>query len=537
MNTSAWTRRNSAALALVLALAVLFAGKRATQDAGLMLGGDMARYMMNGVFVYDFIADGGAAGFDAVERYAEQYYAQYPALSLGHHPPIPYLAAVPFYAIFGVSELAARLTALVWLLVATVCLYQVVRLLFGDAAAVWASLLFVTNVWVVRLGQYLWSEMPMIALVLLSCWLLLTFCRTRRFIHFALFLLAVNASVYAKQLALFLIPVYVVILLREFGWRQFTNRRALILGGIAALCIVPIVVLTVSLAPANVQMALRYAGRLFAGVRAVSVPELIGIIFTTHLSAAALILTASGALWLLLARDWRVLIGLTWVVCAVGASVVFTGPVEPARYAFGALPAYAILGGSLASVHGQLARRLAMVALVITVGYQGWFARQVAPNGAVGYQQAAQFVLKESPSPAVLYDSSVDTGYFMFFMRKHDPARAHVVLRADKLFEEDRLPFYETLQKYGIRFIVVEARTRGHRALLAMHEELRSSRFIERQRIPIRTIAASARDQDLVIYEFPEAGPPDLDAEIHIGLPLGGRDIRVKLRDVLSSPR
>ena len=165
MNTSPWTRKNSIALAFVLLLAVIFGGKRATQDSGLMLGGDMARYMMNGVFVYDFIADGGASSFDGVERYAERYYAQYPALSLGHHPPIPYLASVPFYAVFGVSGLAARMTALAWFLIAVTCFYHVVWRLFGDDAALWASLLFVTNVWVVRLGQYLWSEMPMIALL------------------------------------------------------------------------------------------------------------------------------------------------------------------------------------------------------------------------------------------------------------------------------------------------------------------------------------------------------------------------------------
>jgi 4-amino-4-deoxy-L-arabinose transferase-like glycosyltransferase len=538
VNTASWTRRNTITLAAVLLLAVVFGGKRATQEeAGLMLGGDMARYMMNGVFVYDFIADGGAWSFDAVEKYAERYYAQYPALSLGHHPPIPYLAAVPFYGVFGISVFAARFTALLWLLLATACLYAVVRRLYGDWPALWASLLFVTNVWVVRLGQYLWSEMPMIALVLLSCWLLLVFCRTRRFVHFVLFLFAVNASLYAKQLAIFLLPVYAVILIREFGWRRFTTRRALVLGGVAAVCIIPIVILTVALAPANVQMALRYAGRLFAGVRAVSVPELIGIILTSHLSLPALILTGTATIWLLVSRDWRVLIGLTWVVCAVGASVVFTGPVEPARYAFGALPGYAILGGSLAMVPGLRAARLAAVALAIIVGYQGWQALPVAPNGAGGYREAAEFVLKESPAPAVLYDSSVDTGYFMFFMRKLDPARAHVVLRADKMFEDNRLPFYDTLRKYGVRFIVVETRIRGHQPLVSMHAELKSPRFVERLRMPIRSFAADARGIELTVYEFPEAGPPDLDAEIHIGVPLGGRNIRVKLRDVLSSPR
>ena len=41
---------------------------------------------------------------------------------------------------------------------------------------------------------------------------------------------------------------------------------------------------------------------------------------------------------------------------------------------------------------------------------------------------------------------------------------------------------------------------------------------------------------DLVVYEFADAGPPDLDAELHMGLPLAGRTLKVRLRDLSKSP-
>ena len=68
-----------------------------TNEASVMLSGDMARYAMNGVFMRDLIADGGAWTAGDLKTYAERYYARYPALSLGHHPPLVSAAVVPFW--------------------------------------------------------------------------------------------------------------------------------------------------------------------------------------------------------------------------------------------------------------------------------------------------------------------------------------------------------------------------------------------------------------------------------------------------------
>ena len=46
---------------------------------------------------------GGVWSVDEGLRYAQHYFARYPALSLGHHPILLPVTLVPFYAIFGVS--------------------------------------------------------------------------------------------------------------------------------------------------------------------------------------------------------------------------------------------------------------------------------------------------------------------------------------------------------------------------------------------------------------------------------------------------
>jgi hypothetical protein len=82
-------------------------------------------------------------------------------------------------------------------------------------------------------------------------------------------------------------------------------------------------------------------------------------------------------------------------------------------------------------------RRALRVSLALAVAWQFWSARDARPARlGDAYEEAARFVLAETrvrPAPTVLYIASLDTGVFMFFVRKHDPARQLVVLRADKL--------------------------------------------------------------------------------------------------------
>src|SRR5262245_11057488 len=99
----AGSSRRRLVLAAILLLTVCLGGRDITDPASGMLGGDMARYMMDGVFVRDLAAHGGAWSPSALTHAAELYFAKYPALSLGHHPPLPYLALTPMFTIFGLS--------------------------------------------------------------------------------------------------------------------------------------------------------------------------------------------------------------------------------------------------------------------------------------------------------------------------------------------------------------------------------------------------------------------------------------------------
>jgi hypothetical protein len=540
-------------LASILLFTVVLGTRGITDDASVMLGNDMARYVMDGVFLHDLIGTGGVSNFQDLQAYAERYYAKYPALSLGHHPPLPFVALLPFFAVFGISLLAVRLAALTFFLFAAWGLFALARRLSGWQAASWATLLFVTNEYVLRAGQYLLSEMPMVAFVLASLNALLLYCDTRKTKYFVWFVICAATSLYAKQLAIFMFPVYGVILLTQLGWRSLFRRHVIVMILAGAALVAPLAAMTLALSPDNVRVVKTAATLMVTGARRVTALSILTIIVRTHLSWPIALLVLGGTINLLWRREWRTLVVcVAWALAVIGGALVFAGEVEPARYSFGVMPAYFLLAAGLAvGTRSTTARRVMVLVLSASVLGQAWTIRNVRPSGAGGYETAAQYVVDRSREPAILFDSSVDTGYFVFFVRKHDPTGRLIVLRADKLLMPpsagpsastnptgDVTAIYSALRRFGIRLIVVEEpRSKGPQILRQLHEELKTDRFIERERIPIVSREQEARGVDLVVYEFKDAQAADLDAELDIGLPLGRREIKLRLRDVIGTGR
>ncbi len=532
--------------ATIMGVAVYLGARGITDEASVMLGGDMSRYAMNGVYMYDLIASGGVGSVDSLVADAERYYARYPALSLGHHPPLPSITLLPFYALFGVSMVAARMSALAFFVLAVWQLYALGRRLSSWQVAAWATLLFITNVFVLRFGQYVLSEMPMLALVLTSLNVLCGYCETGRKKFFIGFVVAAAASLYAKQLAIFMFPIYALILVSAFGWRHLRERHILVWTVIAALLVAPLVVITLRLSPGNVAIAAKNFTN-FGSDRGATLSEIFTIIVRSHLSLPLAMVVVAGIIRLGIRRDRLGLFGLAWLLSVIGGSIVFAGEVEPARYAFGAMPAYMLIAASLAAVPSS--RRVAVAAALVlgaVVLWQTGLIRRVYPSGAGGYEAAANYVVDHSSSPTVLLDASIDTGYFVFFVRKHDEARRLVVLRADQMLvrghddvdDTDKVPadpaeLYAHLRAFGIQFIVLEESRGGPPELQQLRSELKSDRFVERHRIPIASRDRAVSGLDLVVYEFKEAQPPSLDTELNIDLPLRKRGVRLRLNDLL----
>ena len=539
-----WIGRLLLCVAIVLGAALATRG--ITDEGAVSLQGDMPRYMMNGVFIRDFLAD-PVFTIDGVLTYAQHYFARYPALSLGHHPPVLPLLLVPFYAVFGVSILAGRLAIAACFLLAIWLLYTLARRQYGTVVAGWAALLMASHPFMIRYSQEVLSEMPTIVVILAAFNALLRFRDRGRAGDYLLFVGLAASSLASKQLAVFVFPAYVVLLLMDGGWARLRQRNVWGWTIAGAALVVALVAVTVVLSPYNVAIALDV---IMHGVGLSSWRTILAPILQEHLRPSLLYGVAAAVVAAIVARDRRAWLAASWILAVLAGVVFVTGPWDVARYAIYAAPAYCLMAASLAADARTGMRSLGTAAvLLVIVALQVRAGAAVEPVGGRGYEQAAMSVLAGPSAPTVLYSASVDTGYFVFFTRKHDAARQLVVLRSDKILTTsfmDRLSvearitdaseIYPLLDRYGTRFVVIEDRPTGSNELDWLREEVKGDRFLERERIPIGTRDRRLQGVDLVIYEYKDAKAGDPDAELDMELPLVDREIRVKLSDLRRPP-
>ncbi len=540
-----FTLHGRALLVAAFLAALVMATRGITNEGAVSLQGDMARHLMNGAFVYDFVADGGATSIAGLREYAQHYYARYPALSLGHHPPFLPVLLVPFYAVFGVSVFAARLAILVCFLLSAWLLFLIAARLYNQTVGGWAALFFVTSPFVVEFSQAVMSELPMLMCVLLTLHCLLRFRESGRRLDYALFVAAAVMSLTAKQLAVSVFPVYLALLLDRRG-RSLLLRRDIFAWTIAGVMLVaPLVVMTLRLSPFNVAVIVdayindRNLSSFWNGL---------SIVLEYHLTLPLALAAGAGIVASLIRHDRRIVLALLWITTVVGSVVFLLGTIEPERYSIAALPAYCLCAASLAAIPRDSIRRFAVMALAGAVVWQGWWVRAIYPAGAEGYEAAARFVLNGQPPATVLFSGSMGNGYFTFFMRKHDALRQSVVLRADKLLTtslmgnqsaSDRIQrpseIYQRLNTLGTKFVVIEDRPSDSAVLEWLRSELRTGRFTERLRVPIETADRRLDGVFLRVYEYGDASPPDVHATIDIDIPLVGQHVNVSLADLLGT--
>ena len=529
-------------ICVALVLGAVLAARGISDEGAVSLQGDMPRYMMNGVFIRDFLA-APVFSIDGILTYAQHYFARYPALSLGHHPPVLPVLLVPFYAIFGVSILAGRVAIAACFVLAIWLLYTLARRQYGTTVGGWAALLLASHPFMVRYSQEVLSEMPTVVAVLAAFNALLRFRDRARASDYLLFVGLAASSLASKQLAVFVFPAYVLLLLMDGGWARLRQRHVWGWTIAGASLVILLVVVTVALSPYNVGIAVNV---ILNGVGIAAWREIVQPVLQEHLRPSLLYGVVTAAVVSVLVRDRRAWLAASWVVAVLAGVVFVTGPYDVARYGIYAVPAYCLIAASLAAYSRTGVRSLgAHAVLLVIFALQVRAGAAVEPVGGRGYEQAAVSVLAGPAAPTVLYSASVDTGYFVFFVRKHDAERRLIVLRSDKLLTtsfmgdpslteriRDRADIYPLLDRYGTRFVVIEDRPTGSDVLDWLNEEVKGDRFIEHERIPIETRDRRLQQVDLVIYEYKDAKPGDPNAELDMQLPIVDREIRVKLSDL-----
>ena len=527
-------------LAVALMISVWVGLRGISREESFFVQGDPPRYLLNGVFLYDLVRSGVWHPADVIP-FAERYYARYPALSLGHHPPGLPISLVPFYAVFGVSVFAGRLAILTFLIIEVALLYRLTNALYHhERAAGWASILFASSPIIGHFGQRLLAETPTIAWTLTALIFLERFCRFGGLTNYLLFGAAAAVSLLCRPTAIYMAPAYVAFVFLQGGWHRLAERRVAILTVVGALLLGGMIVGYLALSPFNVAVVRNVVRR---GVEWSAVQAMYAAI---RLQWPLMIAMVGGFLVAVWTRDRRVWIPLAWIGSVVVCAVYLTGSIETGRYAVLAVPAYCIVGASpMAWARTQIQRAAWAVLLIVVLGFQLHNTWIRPTSDTPGYEAAARYVVSQMPTPTVLYSASVDTGYFIFFVRKHDPAQRLVIMRSNKVLTTSRMAqlsvenridepeeIIDVLRTYGTRYIVIEDRPSGSEVLDWLRDVVKTDRFVERQRFPIGRGNKRLEGVSLAVYEYLDATDPAPDAELDLNILLIGRRIRMPLSEL-----
>jgi len=502
------------------------------------------------VFLRDLIVD---APLRSPLEYARRYYARYPALSIGHHPLIPAIAEVPFFFLFGVSIVSARLATLCAFAVAVVFWFKLIENIYNTHVALFASLLFVFTPGLIPLFQTVLSEPFALCLIVLSLYFLQRYCVNERAADGVAFGVFAVLSVYAKQLAVFMLPVYLYQFVSVFGVRRLFRPSTLLtmLGMIIAL--VPLAIMTLRYSQSNVGMITRVsaAQRTAAASFWKSARGLWNGPFS--LGLPVVVLSIASSVGAAVRRDRRAVIFGVWVL-AVYVGLLMLGLRIPRFFVYW-IPAFCALAAAVGESAGTERRArtvgatlvgTAIVCQVFLGAANPFLSNTLRPAGAAGYEEAARYVVANRRGDTVLYSAAVDTGYFTFFIRKHDPEQSMVVLRADKLLTTSRMgrPDFERrisarneilplLRTFGVGYVVLEDVPYPDGPLEWLTQTVKTADFELQQRIPMRSTDRRLAGTTLSIYTVKGSGRADPAAAVSINMPLINDRIEVLLSDLI----
>jgi hypothetical protein len=246
-------------------------------------------------------------------------------------------------------------------------------------------------------------------------------------------------------------------------------------------------------------------------------------------------------------RDRPALLYVLWAGSVLACIVFITGTIEPERLSVYWVPALVALAATLATRAGRDAAGAALgIFLLLTVMSQVWLGLRWPAQTARGYEEAARVVVRQPRSATVMFSGEVDSGLFVFFVRKHDPERRQIVLRADKVFTtsfmqyasvEERISspdeIFPALQRYGTRYVVIEDRPTEARVLQWVRQAVKGDHFREIFRTPLVSGDPRLRNASIAVYEYLGASAPAADAMVDIKLALIGRQLLIPLSELL----
>lgn len=404
---------------------------------------DESRHAMNGVLIHDYLRTLGSPG-----KFAYSFYARFPALSLGYHPPFfPFVEAI-VYSAFGVSVNSARLTVMLFAVGGSICFYRWLKSVFGYPTALLSSAALWTAPVVVKWSQAIMLDVPAMSLMIGSLAFFAAYLRSGKY------RLLLTATVVAALAASTRQPAGITIVLIALGlaihegFRAFTRLKIVAAFLLFTVLLLPTVFLTMKFGMVNLDS--NVAGEAAFPLLSVENWTYYPCQIPGHIGWPMTVLAALGVVTALFRREYAkfslplLWIGLNYVVFSL---IGFKSP----RLGMLWCPALAIFAG-VGGIRSLNALRVRPAyALIPGLVFFGWQKHVSCRPELAGFGPVAAFVDDNYHGSTVLYDG-YQNGNFIFEMRRRDPRRKRIVLRASKSLYATRI-----MQQFGTKNFVANS--------------------------------------------------------------------------------
>jgi 4-amino-4-deoxy-L-arabinose transferase-like glycosyltransferase len=472
MPSSIRIRRSDRWVVIIVLLLSTFTLFLTSPKSGDFSWSDAPRHALNGAFMKDLLAQGHFVDF---RQYAEHYYLQYPALTIGFYPPLFSLALACFYAAFGVSHFVAQACVSFFHFGLGLAAYLLARRWLSPCQALGAALLLMWVPEIAFWGRQVMLDVPAICWLLFSTVFFLKYLDNvePRFLYVSSFLLV--CALYTKQTLVYMLLVFLISLVLRLQKEVFKHREIWRAGVAIIAALVPLGILTYYFGhPSWAQVVgfddldiPRYKLEAWA-YYALQLPQQLGWpLFLAVCASALACLFGYGRRF----RDPDTPFLFTWL--AVGYVFFSAIGLREARHDMSILfPAtiFAVLfvSRSISLVAQPIVTNLAVLILAVSTLFYSLFYRPVPFIG--GYAEAAHWVSTQAPERSVILFSGQRDGTFIFDLRADQPKKGVSVLRADKILlklaikrefgVEDRHlskeDILKILQNCSVRYVVAQ---------------------------------------------------------------------------------
>ncbi len=534
-----WKERSGLVLILLVMSALLL---RRIWDPTISGYADAERHLMDGVFILDFLRE---MPINRINEFTTNYYAKYPAISIGYHPPLFPLIEALFNAIFGINIWSSRLAILPFAILGVSAWFKLIQRIFNTNTAFWASMLLVTTPFVAQWGWYTMAEIPVLSMAMFTAYVFYRFAETRKPMYLYATAIVFCLTVWTKQTAVFIILWFMLYLAVKRQFLYFIKRKeAWIAAVIIILLLTPLALITLWLGDQNIAQSIapvKYSKLSWDNIKIYPF-----LVVDNHISWPVVVLCSIGSGWTIWKRDSRCTYFILLIMCVYLFFTFLNAKDE--RYTIFWIPAFCLFA-ALPVLYFQKHKVYCtanMIVLLAIVIYQILLIYKQPPLYITGYDEAVRYILRENKTSTVFFDGR-HKNYFIYLMRALNNKKSIFVLRGDKLLTSSSItPGHwlkthahssEDIEKifdnYGIVYIVVE---KEDWTGIKIHQELRS--FLDSgpfklvKEIPINT--NRWQPQTLRIYEYLNAMPMAADY-LKLDLPSIGKVLHVPIKNPQAS--